>query len=71
MISSNWRVMARYTHDLSQTTEPGGLFFNTAIPNVATTLTDVPGQVFVGQLTTTINPNMFNEFSLQYSSNAI
>ncbi len=71
MISPNWRLMGRYTHDLSQTTEPGGLFFNTAIPNVATTLTDVPGQVFVGQLTTTINPNMYNEFSFQFSSNAI
>jgi hypothetical protein len=71
LISPNWRLMGRYTHDLSETTEPGGLFFNTAIPNVATTLTDVPGQVFVGQLTTTINSNMFNELSVQYSSNAI
>jgi hypothetical protein len=71
LISPTWRLMGRYTHDLSQTTEPGGLFFNTAIPNIATTLTDVPGQVFVGQLTTTISPNMFNEFSFQYSSNAI
>jgi carboxypeptidase family protein len=71
LVSPNWRVMARYTHDLSQTTEPGGLFQNTAIPNVATTLTDVPGQVFVGQVTTTINPNMFNEASLQFSANAI
>ena len=71
MISPKWRVMSRYTHDLSATTEPGGLFFNTAIPNVATTLTDVPGQVFVTQLTTTVNPNTFNELSLQFSSNAI
>src|SRR5262245_8675902 len=71
LASPNWRVMARYTHDLSETTEPGGLFQNTAIPNVATTLTDVPGQVFVGQVTTTISPTMFNEASLQYSSNAI
>ena len=71
MISPKWRLMGRYTHDLSATTEPGGLFFNTAIPNVATTLTDVPGQVFVGQLTTTVSPNTFNELSLQFSSNAI
>ena len=27
-----WRLMGRYTHDLSQTTEAGGLFFNTADP---------------------------------------
>ena len=71
MMSPKWRFMGRYTHDLSETTEPGGLFFNTAIPNVATTLTDVPGQVFVGQVTTTLSSSTFNELSLQYSSNSI
>ena len=63
--------MGRYTHDLSNTTEVGGLFFTTPVPNVATTLTDVPGQVFVGQLTTTIGSNLLNEASVQFSSNAI
>jgi len=71
MISPRWRLMGRYTHDLSETTETGGLFFNTAIPNIATTQTDVPGQIFVGQLTTTLNANMVNEAMVQYSSNAI
>ena len=31
-INPKWRLMARYTHDLSATTEAGGLFFGTAIP---------------------------------------
>jgi hypothetical protein len=70
-ISPKWRLMGRYTHDLSETTEAGGLFFNTAIPNIATTLTDVPGHLAVGQLTTTISPRMLNEFSFQFSGNAI
>jgi hypothetical protein len=70
-LSNRWRVMGRYTHDKSMTTEAGGLFFGTLVPNVATTFTDVPGQVFVGQLTTTVRPNLLNEFSLQYSGNAI
>ena len=70
-INERWRLMGRYTHDLSMTTEPGGLFFNTNVPDVATTLTDVPGHVFVGQLTTTIRPNLLNEFSFQFSGNAI
>jgi hypothetical protein len=70
-IDSKWRLMGRYTHDLSMTTEVGGLFFNTLVPNVATTLTDVPGQVMVAQLTTTIRPDMLNEFSFQFSGNAI
>jgi len=70
-IGKKWRVMGRYTRDLSMTTEPGGLFFGTLVPDVATTFTDVPGQVFVGQLTTTIRPNLLNEFSFQFSGNAI
>lgn len=69
--SPTWRLMARYTRDLSETTEAGGLFFNTAIPNVATTLTDVPGQVAVFQATKTISSHMINEFSFQFSGNAI
>ena len=69
--NDRWRVMSRYTHDLSMTTEPGGLFFGVAVPNVATTLTDVPGHVFVTQVTTTLRPNLFNEISFQLSGNAI
>ncbi len=30
--NEKWRVMGRYTHDLSKTTEPGGLFFNALVP---------------------------------------
>ncbi len=70
-ISNKWRLMGRYTHDQSNTTEAGGLFFNTALPDVATTQTSVPGQIAVAQLTTTINPHLLNEFSFQFSSNAI
>jgi hypothetical protein len=70
-INDRWRLMGRYTHDLSMTTEPGGLFFGTAVPDVATTLTDVPGHVFVTQLTTTIRSNLLNDFSFQFSGNAI
>ncbi len=69
--NDKWRVMSRYTHDLSATTEPGGLFFNALVPNVATTLTDVPGHVFVAQVTTTIKPTLLNELSFQFSANAI
>ena len=63
--------MGRFTYDLSETTEPGGLFFTTAIPDIATTLTDVPGKIGVLQVTTTLNPTTVNEFSFQYSGNAI
>ena len=39
------RLWGRYTHDLSETRELGGLFFNTPIPGVAGTDTRIPGQV--------------------------
>ena len=43
-INPKWRLMGRYTYDLCETTEPGGLFFGTAIPDVATTLTEFRGR---------------------------
>ena len=44
-LNPNWRLTGRYTHDNSFTEEPGGLFLGLAVPNVATTDTNVPGQV--------------------------
>ncbi len=70
-VNNSWRVMGRYTHDLSETTEAGGLFVNTLLPDIATTLTRVPGQVGVLQAVTTISPRLLNEFSFQFSGNAI
>ena len=43
--SDTQRFWGRYTHDLSETRELGGLFFGTAIPGVAGTDTTIPGQV--------------------------
>ena len=42
-LSPKWRLTGRYTHDLSETRELGGLFLGIAIPNVATTDTNGPG----------------------------
>jgi hypothetical protein len=66
-----WRLMARYTHDLSETQEAGGLFFGTAVPNVATTSTPVPGHILVAQVTTTLSPTTFNELSYHFTGNRI
>ena len=70
-LNSKWRLMGRFTHDLSRTTEPGGLFTNTPLPDIATTETDVPGRVGVLNVTTTLSPVTLNEFSFQYSANDI
>jgi len=69
-LKPNWRLTARYTHDLSETREPGGLFFGVVVPNIATTDTAVPGQVASGELRSTHGRAM-NEIKYQFSSNRI
>lgn len=69
--SPSWRLTGRYTHDLSDTLEPGGLFFGVVIPNVATTRTAVPGNVGVVKLASIFGSGRLNEFSYQMSGNRI
>ena len=70
-LNANWRLTGRYTHDNSFTEEPGGLFLGLAVPNVATTDTNVPGQVAAGILRSTHGNSKLNEFQFQFSSNTI
>ncbi|MBI3650324.1 MAG: TonB-dependent receptor [Acidobacteria bacterium] len=70
-ITANHRLTGRYTHDLSQTREQGGLFFGVAIPNIATTDTNVPGQVLAVSLTSTFSANIVNEITFSWSGNDI
>jgi hypothetical protein len=70
-LNSNWRLTGRYTHDNSFTEEPGGLFLTLLLPNVATTDTNVPGQVAAGSLRTIIGSRAMNELTFQFSSNNI
>ncbi len=65
------RLTGRYTRDLSETTELGGLFFNNPFPNVATTDTTVPGDVLAISLTSSFGPRIVNEFSFTFSGNKI
>ena len=65
------RVWGRYTHDLSETREIGGLFFNTPLPNVAGTDTKIPGQVAAVGLRSTIGGNTLNELNYHFSANNI
>ena len=70
-INQNWRLTGRYTHDNSYTREPGGLFLTLAVPNIATTDTNVPGQVAAAQLRTVIGSRSMNEFQFHFSGNKI
>ncbi len=70
-LSSTQRLWGRYTHDLSETLELGGLFFNTAIPGVAGTDTTIPGQVAAFGLRSILGSNKLNEINYHFSSNNI
>jgi len=70
-ISDNHRLFGRYTHDLNQTQEPGGLFANTNLPNVTTTDTRIPGQTLAISLTNVLSPTIVNEVTYNFSSNLI
>jgi len=71
IFNDNHRIFGRYTRDLSETVEPGGLFTNTILPNIATTDTDVPGRVLAVSLTNVFSPNLVNEATYNFSSNRI
>ncbi|HEV2801306.1 MAG TPA: carboxypeptidase regulatory-like domain-containing protein [Pyrinomonadaceae bacterium] len=69
--NDNHRIFGRYTHDLSETIEPQGLFFTAGFPGIPTSETRVPGQVFAASLTSVITPQFVNEASYNFSSNLI
>lgn len=64
-------IVGRYTHDLSETVEPLGLFFGAGFPGIPTSETRVPGQVFAVSLTSLFSPSMVNEATFNFSSNLI
>jgi hypothetical protein len=70
-LSTTQRLWGRYTHDLSETLELGGLFLNTPIPGVAGTDTRIPGQVAAFGLRTIVGNNKLNEITYHFSSNNI
>ncbi|HEX2271312.1 MAG TPA: carboxypeptidase regulatory-like domain-containing protein [Pyrinomonadaceae bacterium] len=64
-------LVGRYTHDLSETVEPRGLFFTAGFPGIPTSETRVPGQVFATSLTSLFSPTVVNEATFNFSSNLI
>ena len=70
-LRSNWRLTGRYSHDNSYTADPSGLFNTITLPNVATTETNVPGQVASVAARAVLGANKLNELQFQFSSNTI
>ena len=69
--NANHHLTGRYTRDLSETSELGGLFFGLTIPDVATTETSVPGDILAISLTSTFGPKIVNEATFTFSGNKI
>ncbi|MBD0327594.1 MAG: TonB-dependent receptor, partial [Pyrinomonadaceae bacterium] len=69
--NDNQRLFGRYTHDLSETVESGGLFNNVLLPDISTTQTRVPGHVLAISLTSILSPTMVNEATYNFSGNLI
>ena len=64
-------VSLRYIKDTIPTEEPGGLFTGSALPGVARTKTDSPGQGWMVRATSTLTPSLLNEAGWSFSSGAI
>jgi hypothetical protein len=71
--NSNHRLFGRYTHDLSETQEPQGLFGDATVnlPGISTTDTRVPGHVLAISLTSILSPTLVNEATYNYSGTLI
>jgi Carboxypeptidase regulatory-like domain len=69
-VNNDLRLTGRYSHDNSFTEEPGGLFFGLTLPDIATTDTNVPGQV-ASVAARGIMGSKLNELQFQFSGNTI
>jgi hypothetical protein len=71
IFNDNHRIFGRYTRDLSETEESGGLFTGVGLPDIATTDTQAPGRVLAISVTDTLSPTLVNEATYNFSSNRI
>lgn len=69
--SDRFSIWGRFMDDDIPTTEPGGLFTGSTIPNGATTSTNAPGRSYVVHVLNTIRPTLLNEFGFNFSRGAI
>ena len=65
------QLWGRFENDSIPTTEPGGLFTGSTIPNLATTSTNSPGRSFVVHAVDTIRPSLLNDLAFNFAQSAI
>ncbi len=69
--NEKFSVWGRVLNDSIPTTEPGGLFTGSPLPNVSTTSTNSPGRTWVFHGLYTIRPNLVNDGGYNKSYGAI
>ncbi len=69
--SQKFSVWGKFENDSIPTTEPGGLFTGSTIPNGATTSTNSPGQAYVLHALAIIRPSILNDIGISYTHSAI
>lgn len=69
--SSKLSVNGKYQHEDIPTRDPGGLFTNLALDNIATTNTNAPGKQYTGAVTFTPSPTLVFDGGYRYSYGAI
>jgi hypothetical protein len=69
--SEKFSINGVFENDAIPTTEPGGLFTGSNVPNLATTKTNSPGQSFVLHAMNVIRPNLISQASFTYSHSGI
>jgi len=70
-ISERFSLWGKFENDSIPTTEPGGLFTGSTIPNGAITNTNSPGRQYVIHGLDTLRANILNEVGFSYSHSAI
>jgi hypothetical protein len=70
-INQNFNLYARVTIDDIPTTESGGLFSQSGVPNMATTQTNSPGRGVVFHAYNIFTPTLVNDFGFNFSQSAI
>lgn len=69
--SPRWNVMFRFLNDTIPTQEPGGLFTNAVLPNVANTKTNSPGRSYIAKSVNTFGSDFLMEVGYAKSYGAI
>lgn len=71
IVNDRISLMGRFLNDKIPTLEPGGLFTNSNLLPVSSTSTNAPGKSWLGRMTYSITPKLYEEFGYAYSYGAL